>query len=135
MTTDLVLVDTSAWIFALKKRPNPAIKGRIEELLREDLIITIPMITLELLGGVKTERDYERLHQRLTSLRQIEMAQSLWDRAFRIAFELRRKGLTVPYADIVIAASAIQSEATLMHADRHFEEMKKHISLVTESFV
>ena len=64
----MVLIDTSAWLFALKKDFHPAIKGRIEELLLESDVAINGMIELELLGGARSEKEYNRLKGRLEAL-------------------------------------------------------------------
>lgn len=102
----MVLIDTSAWLFALKKNYNPSVKERIGNLLIESEVAINGMIKLEILGGVKTKKEYERLKTRLDSLYFINASHSLWDDAYKLAFDLRRKGLTVPHTDIFIAASA-----------------------------
>ena len=60
---------------------------------------------------------------------------SLWEKAYDLALRLRRKGITVPYTDILIAASAIAVDATVVHADSHFDLMGPHCGLKVESFV
>jgi len=59
----------------------------------------------------------------------------LWDLSSKLAFDLKRKGISIPYADIVIAASALKERATLVHADSHFDTISGHIDLKVESFV
>jgi predicted nucleic acid-binding protein len=131
----MVLIDTSAWLFALKKDFHPVIKGRIEQLLVESDIAICGMIALELLGGTKSEKEYLRLKSRLDSLFYVESDKLLWDLASRLAFDLKRKGLSIPYAHIVIAASALKEEAVLIHADAHFDSIAHHTDLKIESFV
>jgi len=131
----MVLIDTSAWLFALKKDFHPVIKGRIEQLLEESDIAICGMIALELLGGTKSEKEYLRLKSRLDSLFYVESDKLLWDLASRLAFDLKRKGLSIPYADIVIAASALKEGAVLIHADAHFDSIAHHTDLKIESFV
>lgn len=135
MRSDLFLVDTSAWLLCLRRDFIPEVKDRMDHLLREDLIITAGIIQLELLGGTKTEREFQRLKQRLDALDSVETDFSLWQRACELAFELRRKGVTVPYTDILIAACALTTESTIVHADAHFDLMAKHLKLGVESFV
>ena len=131
----MVLVDTSAWIFALKKNPFLPLKEKIDLLLREELILTFGMIKLELLGGVKSEKEFNRLKNRLDALYEIPTDPSLWDKASKLAFMLHRKGITVPYTDILIASAALYSKATLLHADIHFDLIAKHTELKVESFL
>jgi len=129
------LIDTSAWIFALKKNFHPFIKERIFQILSESDVATNGIIELELLGGAKTEQEYNRLKSRLDALYYIESTKSLWDSSSHIAFDLKRNGVHVPYTDIFIAASAIQEEMILLHADSHFDTIAKYSSLKVESLV
>ncbi len=135
MPNNLFLVDTSAWILALRKDFLPVAKDRIGILLQENSIVTTGMIKLELLGGTRTEKEYQRLKSRLDALDLVETDNALWEQAYGLAFKLRRKGLTVPYTDILIASSALRIKATIVHADLHFDLIRKHIGLKVESFV
>jgi len=131
----MVLIDTSAWLLALKKNFHPTIKERVEKLLAENDVAINGMIELELLGGAKSEKEYNRLFIRLDSLYHIEADRPLWNIASKLAFDLKRKGVTVPYTDIFIAASALKDNAILVHADSHFDLIANQSSLKVESFV
>jgi len=135
MPDNSFLIDTSAWIFALRKDFVPAIKDRVSHLLGEHIVLTSGMIKLEILGGAKTEKEFQRLKARLDALDTVETNTSLWEKAYALAFKLRRKGITVPYTDILIAACALKTGSTLVHADAHFDLMANHIGLKVESFV
>jgi len=126
----MVLIDTSAWLFALRKNYNPSVKERIETLLIESEVAINGIIKLELLGGTKTEKEYERLKTRFDSLYFINASHALWDHACKLAFDLRRKGLTVPYTDIFVAASAMSLSAVLVHADSHYDLIAKNGNLI-----
>ena len=56
MSNNLVLIDTSVWIFALSKNFLPEIKERVDHLLRENTVCICAMIKLELLGRAKTKK-------------------------------------------------------------------------------
>lgn len=131
----MVLIDTSVWLFALKKNFHPVIKERVELLLKDNDVAISGIVQLELLGGAKSEQEYERLKSRLEALYFIESAKSVWDQASKLAFDLRRKGITVPHTDIFIAAIALKEQLVLWHADSHFDLIAKHSSLKVESFV
>lgn len=51
------------------------------------------------------------------------------------AWLLRRKGVTIPYTDILIATIALSHEATLLHVDAHFDLAAQFSSLKVESYV
>lgn len=131
----MVLIDTSAWLHALRKQFQPAVKERIYSILLESEVAINGIIKLELLGGAKTEQEYKRIKSRLDPLYYIESSEDQWDFSSLLAFTLRRKGITVPYTDIFIAASAISSHAILVHADSHFEIITDHTELKTESLL
>ena len=96
MPNDPVLVDTSAWLFALRKDFMPEIKDRLAMLLRENLVLTTGIIRLELLAGTRNEEEYNRLKARLGGLESIETDDQLWEMACEMGFKLRRKGITGP---------------------------------------
>jgi len=135
MSNKSFLVDTSAWILALRKDFVPSVKERIDHLLKENAIITTGMVKLEILGGTKTVTQFQRLKRRLDALVSVEVDTPLWEKSYDLAFKLRRKGITVPYTDILIAACALEIGATVVHADAHFDLMAAHISLKVESFL
>lgn len=136
MPNDTFLVDTSAWLFALRKDANLEIKARLDTLLREDAVAITGIIKLELLGGTRTREELRRLKSRLDALKYVPMEEPLlWDLTYEMAFNLRRKGLTIPYTDILIASAAIKEDVILLHADIHFDQVARHSKLRVESFV
>ena len=131
----MILVDTSAWIFALRKSPLLKLKNRIDHLLEKDDVFILGMIKLELLGGTKTKEEFTRLKSRLDALYEISTDAKLWESACQLAFDLQRKGFTIPYTDILIASAAIEFKAILLHADLHFDLIAEKTELMVESYV
>lgn len=128
-----VLVDTSAWLHALRKDFIPLVKDRVEMLLGNDLVVTTGIVKLELLGGTKTEKEYHRLTEFLDSVDYVPTSEIQWMKACEMAFSLRRKGITIPSTDLLIAACALSVDAVVMHADAHFDLMSKHVGLKVDS--
>ena len=136
MSLNLVLVDTSAWILALGRRFTvPEIKQKLEQLLKDNRLAVTPLVSLELLGGTRAEAEFLRLKSRLEALHQLPVREKEWQRAAQLSFDLRRQGKTIPYTDILIAATAIQEGAVLLHADRHFDIMAEMTGLTVDSLV
>ena len=131
----MILIDTSAWIFALRKNPFIKLKNRIDHLLEIDDIFTLGMIKLELLGGTKTKEEFDRLKTRLDALYEISTDAKLWSSAGQLAFDLQRRRLTIPYTDILIASAAIQYEAIILHTDSHYDLIAGQTELKVESYV
>lgn len=135
MMPPLWLVDTSAWIFALRRNPSTAVSQRIAVLLAADTAATCGTVQLELLGGARDDAEFTRLGQRLRGLHYLPTEEVDWQQSARLAFDLRRRGITVPYGDVLLAALAIRHNATLLHADRDFDAIARHSRLVVESLV
>ena len=128
----LYLVDTSVWIFALRRTPVPAIVEILGELLRQDMVAICPLIELELLGGAANPAEFSRLQNRLLGLHRLEIGHDDWESAARLAFDLRRRGVTVPLTDVLLAALALRVDATLLNVDHDFDNIAKHCPLRAE---
>ena len=129
----LFLVDASAWIFALRRRPQQSILQRIDELLKQDLVATCGLIELELLGGAVNDAEFTRLQSRLRGLHRLAIQEDDWSAAARLAFLLRRAGITVPFTDVLLSALALRHDSVLVYADRDFDLISAHSALRIES--
>lgn len=131
---NLVLVDTSAWIEVLPSRSPPSeLSLQLQELRRTSLVAVNGMIRLELLSGISNEAEYDRRAQLVGALDLLPTTEDRWADAARLGSELRRRGLTVPNTDLLIAAVAMASGATVLHRDRHFDLIAQHAPLAVES--
>ncbi|PWB78674.1 MAG: hypothetical protein C3F08_08205 [Candidatus Methylomirabilota bacterium] len=68
MADGWVLIDTSAWIHALRPSGNVAVREQVRALLAEGRAATCEMIVLELAGGARTEGEYRELCEDLKAL-------------------------------------------------------------------
>ena len=117
------LIDTSAWILALRKGVSSRAMYEVDRRIADNQATTTGIIMLELLSGTRTEREYQELKEDLEALIQLETLYKTWERASHLAYELRRKGLTVPATDVLIMTVAVESGCSLLHADHHFDLM------------
>ncbi len=127
------LVDTSAWIFALRRGANEAIRARFGELLRLDQIATCGVVELELVVGAKNE--VARIQTRLQAAERLSVQEDDWATAAHIGYSLRRRGVTIGAPDLLLAAVAIRNNIILLHADRDFDLIAAHSALRAESLV
>ena len=135
MSADLVLIDTSVWILALRKSPAPAVKDEVSRLLGENRVAIAPMIRLELLGGTRSVIEFDRLKGRLSALHELPADEANWELATRLSFDLRQKGKVIPYTDVLIAAAAMAGGCLLLHADRHFDMVAESTDLNARSLL
>lgn len=136
MTTEgAVLVDTSAWIEALRPSGNRAIRERVAAVIAAGGAVTTQIVIMEILIGARTEEQYRRLQEDLSALRLVPIDAATWRHAMRSGFELRRSGLSIPPTDLLIAAVALADDATVLHADRHFDLIASRSPLKVESML
>ncbi len=132
---ELYLVDTSAWVFALRRSPKEAVRSRIQQLAEADAVATCGVVELELLGGAVSQQELAQLERQLKGVHRLPAEETDWGSAARLTFSLRRAGVTVSSTDALLAALAMRHNAILVHADRDFDLIAAHSDLRVESLV
>ncbi len=120
MTNELILADTSVWIPFLRGS-GVQFQERLAPLIMADRLVTTPVIMMEILIGAKSEKEYDKLSKDLAALRSFDVSAKLWQRACKLGYTLRHKGISVPLTDTFIASVAMENNALLLHNDRHYE--------------
>lgn len=134
MSSHLFLLDTSVWIHLNRRNPPERILHRADSLISANLAAFNQVIRSEVLIGCRTEREYLANDAQIGGLRELTLHQPVWDAAANLGYALRRKGLTVALPDLLIAASALEHEAVVVHADSDFDKIAAQSDLRTESF-
>ena len=117
-----VLIDTSIWIeFFNRDSSQPG--DLLQQLLLEGKAATTGIILTELLQGAKLEKEFEAILSIVSAVPVLEATLETWVQAGRISFGLRRKGITIPTTDLVIATIAIQNECQVFSLDPHFNKI------------
>ncbi len=134
MSNHLYLLDTSIWVLVLRRQPPGQLAQRVQALVEGNAAAVNQIVRLEVLAGCKTPREYSDLDDKLKGLAGLEIGQGTWDRAASLAFDLRRRGTTPSVPDVIIAASAVENDAVLVHADSDFGLIAANSDLRVESF-
>ena len=136
MQSNLYLLDTSVWLEVFpSSTANPDLRDRVDALLAADQVATTGMVRLELLGGARTEQEWDRLREYLSALHQLPAEEEIWQEAAQMGFQLRRQGITVPFTDLIIGAVAVKFDTVLLHRDHHFDLMAQHVPIRIESYL
>ncbi len=128
MAIESVLIDTSYWIEYFN-RPGTERAVAVETLVRDDRAALTGVILAELLQGARTEAELSELRSALAAVIWVRTTNSTYARAGTFGFELRRRGVTVPITDCVIAAAAESVGGRVLTLDAHFEELARYASL------
>lgn len=124
----MYLVDTSVWIDFLKKKEErllPYLEGR-------EVYVT-EIVLFELLSGLPPFKQ-PSLSRYLSLFRRFNLTEEISIEAARIAAEMRSKKKNPQTTDMLIAATALFHEATLIHRDKDFEVIKEFCPLKTIPF-
>lgn len=125
----MILVDSSAFIEYYRPRGLPAIQNAVDKAVEADLVAVNGVIQVEVLGFASGQPSLRELRHDFGSFHWLEVERTDFDLATEIGLSLRKKGITVPAPDLIIAASAILADAVLYHADSHYDSLALHFDL------
>ena len=115
------LIDTSSWIHQMRATGDPAVRARVEALLRAGEAAWCGMVRLEIWAGVGNEREQRVLREYEAVVAELPIDAEVWQAACDLASRTRRAGKTVPASDILICACARRHGVAIEHADAHFD--------------
>ena len=126
----MILVDSSVWIDYFNGKITKQ-TNLLDSLFGSELIVIGDLILTEVLQGFQQDRDLNKAKKLLSALifRQMLGRQLAIKSAenYRI---LRKKGVTVRKTiDVIIATFCIANNLPLLHSDRDFRPMEKHLNL------
>ena len=115
------LVDTSSWIHQMRAKGDPAVRARVEALLRAGEAAWCAMVRLEIWAGIGNEREQQTLRAYEAVVPDLPIDAGVWQAAYELATRARGAGKTVPPSDILIFACACRHGVAIEHADAHFD--------------
>lgn len=125
-----VLVDTSIWI-EFFNHPDSEFGKMLERLIIDDRVVYTGVILTELLQGARIEKEYHEIEDNMNVIPFLEAGYQSWLSAGKMAYTLRRKGVTVPITDILIACLAKENNCLVFSLDNHFNKIPE-IDLYSE---
>lgn len=121
----MVLVDTSAWIHFLRPDGDPAVRARVDGVLRAGTARLCPLVRLELWTGAGGERERKVLRELERSIPELGITAEIWGDACDLARRCRAAGVSAPATDLLIAACAFHHGARLEHEDTDFSAIER----------
>ncbi len=125
------LVDSTIWIEFFKGH-NKTVNNFVLPLIEEDKIYYNGVILSELLVGATNEREFTFLESNFEGFRYLETDKTIFAKTAQMGFKLRRRGVTIPLTDLIIAAHAIHHGLIVVTADPHFKLINKKFNLDLE---
>jgi hypothetical protein len=131
-----VLVDTSVWSLALRRRKSAtrtaadlAVTAELAELVRERRVDLIGPVRQELLSGVRLQPHFEALRDALRAFPDLPLASEDYEHAAEIMNLCCAHGLQGSNSDFLICAVIDRRGSALFTTDRDFERFAQVLPL------
>jgi predicted nucleic acid-binding protein len=130
----VLIADTSVWVDFLRGVEAPHCDAIVQS-LEEQSIALCDRVLQEVLQGVPREAEFRKVSRRLLALPCFNLGgHALALEAARNYRRLRALGITPRSAtDVLIATFCIEQGHELLHTDRDFDFMAKHLGLKVAS--
>jgi hypothetical protein len=128
----MIFVDSSVWIDYFNGRSTKQ-TDLLDSLLGQEPIIIGDLILAEVLQGFREDEDFNQAMTLFDCLLFRPMlGKELAVKSAENYRHLRKKGVTVTKTiDVMIATFCMENNLPLLHNDKHFEPMVKHLKLET----
>jgi predicted nucleic acid-binding protein len=121
------LIDTSAWIEALRPEGDADTRRAVDEAAREGDAALCDVVLLELWIGARGTAEQATIAQLAANLPMLPIDADVWEKAHGFARACRASGVTVPTTDLVIAACADHHRVDILERDAHFGQIARAI--------
>ncbi|HEX9819517.1 MAG TPA: PIN domain-containing protein [Methylomirabilota bacterium] len=131
----MVLVDTSVWSLALRRRPadldaaERAVVGAWTALVRRGRASMIGPIRQEILSGIRQAEVFRALQAALADVPCLPINLGDYDRAAEFFSRCRSNGITGGHIDMLICAAAHRHRVPLLTTDPDFSRYARHVPL------
>jgi predicted nucleic acid-binding protein len=121
----MVLIDTSAWIEAIRTKGDVSLKQKVLLALENgEARITEPVL-VELFHGATNGKEIIFLREIQDSVPLLSCTSLVYEKAIEVAQGSRKKGITISSMDLLIYSVSKIYKTKLLHRDRHFELLDK----------
>ena len=118
----MVVADTSVWITYFAGA-DPPVRAALRGLIRSGQAALVGVVLAELLQGCRTPDEAETILSNLSGLRFLETTFMSWKRTGELGSSLLRKGITLPFSDLIIASVALEHACEIFTLDSHFRQI------------
>lgn len=118
----LLLADKSAW----ERAGHEDVREEWARALRSGRIVICVPVRYELLYSARSAGAFEEIERGLAALREVAITAAVQRAALRAMRELAPLGRhRMPLPDLLIAGAAQEHGLTVLHQDRHFEQLQE----------
>jgi predicted nucleic acid-binding protein len=133
------LIDTSVWSLVLRRKPEDldaverSVAAELSEVIQEGRGRIIAPVRQELLSGIKSLAQYEKLRLKLRSFPDEPVGISDYESAAKAGNDCRARGIVVSPVDILICAAAIARRWSIFTVDTDFKNYARVLPITFHS--
>ena len=124
-----VLVDTSVWSLALRRKEKNDIAGKLAELILESMVVMIGPVRQELLSGISDSKAFDKLKSKLQSCDELPITSRDYETAAEYFNTCRKNGVQGSHIDFLICAVAINNDLLIFTTDQDFQNYAKYLPI------
>jgi predicted nucleic acid-binding protein len=124
-----ILVDTSVWSLALRRREPDNAAEDLEDLILSSMAVMIGPVRQELLSGISDEKSFERLRAKLTAFTDLPITTIDYEIAARFFNICRKHGIQGSHTDFLICAVAYINDLWIFTTDDDFTLYARHLPI------
>jgi predicted nucleic acid-binding protein len=124
-----VIVDTGVWSLALQRGRQDASAPvqELRNLIQDHLVEIIGPIRQEVLSGIRSESQFQKLQKHLKSFPDLPILTGDYVTDARFFNLCRSKGVQGSNTDFLICAVAVRNKFSIFTTDKDFELFSKHL--------
>jgi hypothetical protein len=118
-----VLVDTSVWSLALRRRRTSSneIVAELVKLIREGRVLMLGAIRQEILSGIRDTVQFETLRERLRDFPDLDLDAADYEEAAACYNRCRSHGIQGSNTELLMCSVALRYEVPIFTTDEDFE--------------
>ena len=128
-----ILVDTSVWSLALRKKKltkaEQKIVNEFKEIIHELRVAIIGPIRQELLSGISNEQKFVLLKEKLRSFEDLFINSNDYELAAEISNKCRINGIQGSHTDFLICAVALNNNLSIFTTDKDFSNYERYTDI------
>lgn len=128
-----IIVDTSVWSLALRKKTltdkEKKIVSELKELIHELRVVIIGPVRQELLSGISDEIKFNNLKDKLQAFDDLRLETKDYEKSAEFFNTCRRNGIQGSHIDFLICGTAINNKVSIFTTDKDFDQYKKVIRI------
>jgi len=124
-----VLVDTSVWSLALRRKEPSEIAIKLTDLILSSLVVMIGPVRQEVLSGISDTNAFLKLKAKLEAFDDFEIGTRDYEKAAEFYNICRKNGIQGSHTDFLICAVGYSNNFLIYTTDKDFDNFVKYLPI------